>query len=303
MYLLEAIENYFEYMEIEQNRSKKTIENYRHYLERFYEFTDDILVRDIDQKLVRKWRLWLNRLENSQGKTISPATQNYHLIALRNFLKYLAKIDEQSLDSAKIELAKSKRPQVNFLNEDELMKLLSSTDTSNESGLRDRAIMHVLFSSGLRVSELIKLNRGDISLKHREFSVRGKGSKDRPAFISQEAADSINDYLKVRTDSLTPLFLQYSNYTQDTDTTGNYRRLTSRAVQQLISKYAKLAGIAKKVTPHTLRHSYATTLLRNGADIRSVQALLGHSDISTTQIYTHVTDPHLKETHRKHLQN
>ena len=177
--------------------------------------------------------------------------------------------------------------------------MLDQIDLSTESGLRDRAIIELLYSGGLRVSELVGLNRDSINLERREFMVRGKGSKDRPIFISQSAADRVQDYLDARTDSLPALFLNNSRNTQAVDTSGNYRRMTARSVERIVEKYARLAGITKHVSPHTLRHSFATDLLMNGADLRSVQSMLGHADISTTQIYTHVTDAHLREVHEK----
>ena len=182
---------------------------------------------------------------------------------------------------------------------DEVERLLSEIDTSTETGLRDRAIIELLFSGGLRVSELVKLNRDSINLERREFIVRGKGSKDRPVFISPAAADWVSEYLSARTDSLAPLFLNNSSNTGEANTSGNFRRLSARSIERLVQKYARKAGITKHVSPHTLRHSFATDLLMNGADIRSVQTMLGHADISTTQIYTHVTDPHLKEVHER----
>ena len=191
------------------------------------------------------------------------------------------------------------RKQVTFLQYDEIERLLAEIDTETETGLRDRAIIELLFSGGLRVSELTKLNRDSINLSRREFIVRGKGNKDRPIFISEAAANWVEQYLEKRTDTLAPLFLNNSRNLQAVDTSGDYRRLTPRSVERIVQKYAKLAGITKHVSPHTLRHSFATDLLMNGADLRSVQAMLGHSDISTTQIYTHVTDPHLKEVHEK----
>lgn len=297
-YLSEAILEFLEYMEIEQNRSIKTTENYHHYLDRLVEFADDVPVEKIDEELVRKWRLWLNRLEDEHGEPIGKFTQNYHLIALRSFLKFGNKRGWKVLAPDKIELARVKRKQVTFLSPTELSRLLAQPETSTPSGLRDRAILELLFSSGLRVSELTNLNRDHINLKRREFMVRGKGQKDRPVFISPEAAQWIDEYLIKRTDTMAPLFIRYSgnhNLTND----GNFMRLTPRSVQRMINTYARRAGITKKVSPHTLRHSFATDLLMNGADLRSVQSMLGHSNISTTQIYTHVTDPHLKQVHEK----
>jgi len=299
MYLSDGINDFLEHMEIEQNRSSKTIENYRHYLERLMEYADDIPVKKIDNELIRKWRLWLNRLRDEHGAPIGKTTQNYHLIALRSFLKYCAKRDIASLAPDKVELARVRRKQVTFLSPEELMRLLEQPDTSTEVGLRDRAIIELLFSSGLRVSELVALNREHINLKRREFTVRGKGQKDRPVFISESAASWIKRYLDKRTDTMQPLFIRYSG-SQTVLNDGNFMRLSARTIQRIINRYAKLAGITKQVTPHTLRHSFATDLLMNGADLRSVQSLLGHSNIATTQIYTHVTDPHLKKVHEEY---
>ena len=290
--------DFLEYLEIEQNRSNKTIANYDHYLTRLIDFAGDIKVSEIDSELIRKWRLWLNRLGTNTSDELQKTTQNYHLIALRSFLKYLSKRDIKSLAPEKIELAKTSRKQVTFLGPDELERLISQPKTDTIIGLRDRAIIELLFSSGLRVSELVNLNKDHINLKRREFMVRGKGQKDRPIFISQDAALWLQKYLDERQDNQIPLFLRY-NGKKDIDNSGDHHRLTTRSVQRLIARYAKLAGITKQVSPHTLRHSFATDLLMNGADLRSVQALLGHSNISTTQIYTHVTDPHLKSIHDK----
>ena len=298
MKLSQLIVDYLEYMEIEQNRSQATIANYDHYLQRLVDFAGDIDISKVDNELVRKWRIWLNRFKDDHGKELSKTTQNYHLIALRSLLKYCAKRDIKALAADKIELARVKRKQVTFLQPEELDRLLSQPDISKLSGIRDRAILELLFSGGLRVSELVNLDREHINLKRREFMVRGKGKKNRPIFISDKAAQAIGSYLKRRQDNLKPLFIRYSG-AQDELNDGEYRRLTARSVQRMIQRYAKLAGITKKVTPHTLRHSFATDLLMNGADLRSVQSLLGHSNISTTQIYTHVTDPHLKEVHKK----
>ncbi len=305
-YILELIGDFVEYLEIEKGRSKKTAENYQRYLERFLyiagELTgkdDNLEPSDINDELLRKFRLKLNRLEDERGQGLEAITQAYHLIALRGFLKYLARRHIKSLDPSLVELPHIIRKQVTFLHYDEVESLLEQIDTSTETGLRDRAIIELLFSGGLRVSELTRLNRDSINLVRREFLVRGKGSKDRPIFISEAAADWVEQYLNARTDSLAPLFLNNSRRTQAVDTSGDYRRLTARSVERIVQKYAKMAGIVKHVSPHTLRHSFATDLLMNGADLRSVQAMLGHSDISTTQIYTHVTDAHLKEVHEK----
>ncbi|HVU59890.1 MAG TPA: site-specific tyrosine recombinase/integron integrase [Candidatus Saccharimonadales bacterium] len=290
--------DFLEYLEIEQNRSQKTIANYDHYLTRLIDFAGDIKVSDIDAELIRKWRLWLNRLGTNSSDELSKTTANYHLIALRSFLKFCAKRDIPALPADKIELARVKRKQVTFLNEDELGRLFGQPDISTPAGLRDRAILELLFSSGLRVSELAGLDRDHINLKRREFMVRGKGQKDRPIFISEEAATWVQRYLDRREDNARPLFVRYSGH-HELDRGGDFQRLTVRSVQRLVSRYALLAGITKHVSPHTMRHSFATDLLMNGADLRSVQAMLGHSNISTTQIYTHVTDPHLKQVHER----
>ena len=268
-------------------------------MERFVEFAGDIPAKEITSELVRKYRLWLNRYENKFGKDLGRATQAYHLIALRRFLTYLARRDIKSLEPSKIELPKIVKPQVNFLHYEEIERLIAEIPNETESDLRDRAIVELLFSSGLRVSELVNLNRGSINTKRREFTVRGKGNKDRPIFISKKAAEHIENYLDARNDNLQPLFLNYSRRYKKPSTDGNYRRITPRSVQRMVEKYAKLAGITKHVSPHTMRHSFATDLLVNGADLRSVQGMLGHASIATTQIYTHITDQHLKEIHEK----
>ena len=304
LFVSELIGDFLEYVEIEQGRSLNTVRNYELYLNRFLELASEDLDHDlkpeeINQELLRKYRLRLNRVEDERGHRLTPTTQGYYLIALRGFLKYLAKRGIKSLDPVLVELPKTHRPQVTFLHVDEIERLLDEIDTETETGLRDRAIIELLFSSGLRVSELCNLNITDINLDRREFVVRGKGSKDRPIFIDESAASRVKDYLCVRHDSLPALFLNNSKNPGTPSQDGNFRRLTPRSIQRMIEKYARLAGITKHVTPHTLRHSFATDLLMNGADLRSVQSLLGHSDISTTQIYTHITDTHLKEVHDK----
>jgi site-specific recombinase XerD len=302
MQFAKAKTDFLEYLEIEQNRSQKTIQNYDHYLTRLIDFAGDIKISDIDAELIRKWRLWLNRLGTNTSDELGKTTQNYHLIALRSFLKFCAKRDIPALTADKIELARTKRKQVTFLSEDELERIFSQPDTNTLAGVRDRAILELLFSSGLRVSELVGLDRDHINLKRREFMVRGKGQKDRPIFISEEAAHWISEYLEMRDDASRPLFVRYSG-TKKADLSGNFMRLTARSIQRLVARYALLAGITKHVSPHTLRHSFATDLLMNGADLRSVQAMLGHSNIATTQIYTHVTDPHLRQVHEKFHRN
>ncbi len=298
MFMSELLLDYVEHLEVEGGRSAHTAENYNLYLSRFIEFTEDIEVEKITSEIIRKYRLWLNRFKNDHDDELATITQYYHLIALRGFLGYLSKRDINSLSPEKIELPKISRKQVTFLHYDEIERLISEIDTSDESGLRDRAIIELLFSSGLRVSELINLNRDHINTKRREFMVRGKGNKDRPVFISESASNHVTNYLESRLDNLPPLFLSYSR-NNISSMTGDYRRLSARSIQRMISKYTRLAGITKHVSPHTMRHSFATDLLMNGADIRSVQVMLGHSSISTTQVYTHVTDEHLREIHEK----
>lgn len=298
MYVSELIIDFVEYLEVERGRSQKTAENYHLYLQRLVEFAGDITIGSITSELVRKYRLWLNRYENDAGDTLSPLTQSYHLIALRSFLAYCSKRSIVTLTPEKIELPKVRRAQIGFLSSDETERLIDSVETDTPQGLRDRAILELLFSSGLRVSELVNLNRDHINLKRGEFMVRGKGQKDRPVFISPEAAEWLAAYLTTRTDSAIPLFVRYSGF-KTGDARGESFRLTCRSVQRAIQHYAKLAGITKKVSPHTLRHSFATDLLMNGADLRSVQSMLGHSSISTTQVYTHVTDQHLRDVHKR----
>lgn len=300
-FLSDLTMDFIEYVEVERGRAKRTAENYYLYMQRLQEFAGDITVDRINSELIRKYRLWLNRYVDEQGRELSRITQNYHLIALRSFLKYCAIRDIETLDAAKIDLPKVVKKQVSFLSFEEVSRLFAAVDTNTKTGLRDKAILELLFSGGLRVSELCNLNRDHINLKRREFTVRGKGQKDRPIFISPAAAEALSEYLDSRTDTAIPLFINESrNIVEDAHAkNGENRRLKPRSVQRIVSSYARLAGITKKVSPHTLRHSFATDLLMNGADIRSVQSLLGHSNIATTQIYTHITDPHLREIHAK----
>lgn len=291
-------DQFLEYLEIEKNRSPKTIENYDHYISRIIEFLHAKSPSDLSEDGVRKFRIHLNRAVDSAGRPLKKITQNYHIIALRSFLKYLAKRDIKALAPEKLELAKQEDREVTFLDSGELEHFLDAPKGDSIADLRDQAILQTLFSTGLRVSELVALNTSEIDLNRGEFSVRGKGSKLRIVFLSDGAIAAIEKYLKKRKDADPALFVRvpkdekFEKYDE--------LRLTTRSVQRIVKKYAIRAGIVgKKVSPHSLRHSYATDLLRNGADIRSVQAMLGHSSVTTTQIYTHVTDKQLREVHKK----
>lgn len=351
MNISDLITDFLEYCEIEKNHSDLTIRNYDHYLRRFLEFAEkegrkNIKADQITLDLVRKYRLFLNRYTTNMGESLKKITQNYHIIALRAFLKYLAKRDIETLSAEKLELGDAEKKQVDFLEITEVEDLLDApsrvilatnrrsesatpslssspqrgSSPINDSGQarlypeserarmtdkktiiqsRDTAILETLFSTGLRVSELVGLNVDQINLKSGEFMVRGKGKKDRIVFLSDRATKAISEYLNLRIDNYKPLFINLSTNTDDLDD-GEYKRLTPRSIQRLIKKYSALAGITKKVTPHILRHSFATDLLINGADIRSVQELLGHASITTTQIYTHLTNQKLKEVHEKY---
>ena len=274
---------YLEYIEIERGRALKTVENYDRYLKKFFDFSKVKNPQDIKDETVRKYRLYLNR------EGLKKKTQNYYLIALRNFLKYLAKLDIKSLPPERIELAKVGQRQLDLVSGDDLERLLSSPKGACEADLRDKAILELLFSTGLRVSELCGHNIDSIDLKKDEFSVRGKGDKVRLVFLSGNAKSAVKNYLDKRANiDEEAMFVNIRS--------GG--RLTARSVERIVQKYATLAGISKKMTPHVIRHCFATDLLESGADLRSVQALLGHSNITTTQIYTHVTDRQLKEIHK-----
>jgi site-specific recombinase XerD len=297
MNLKELKTQFLEYLEIEKNRSAKTVENYNHYLTRFLNFTKAASVGDMTEDAIRKYRLYLNRISDD-GKPLKRVTQNYHVIALRAFLKYLAKRDISTVSAEKIELGKQEEREVTFLEPHELERFMKAPNGSTIADLRDRAILETLFSTGLRVSELCSLNRDNIDTKRGEFSVRGKGSKIRLVFLSEQAKASLATYLDKRVDADESLFIRVPK--NEVFEKFENLRLTPRSIQRIIKKYAIVAGIiGKKVSPHSLRHSFATDLLRNGADIRSVQALLGHSSVTTTQIYTHVTDKQLREIHEK----
>ncbi len=284
-------EDFLQYLELEKGRSKKTISSYRLSLEKFFGFAGQIEPQNITLDLVKKYRLHMNRAEENNDVKLKKITQNYHIVVLRSFLKYLAKNDIKTLPPEKIELAKIPDRQVSFLEAEEVEQLLNFNTADNLRRLRDKAILELLFSTGLRVSELSSLNRTDVNLKKDEFSVRGKGGKVRPVFTSQRAREAIKNYLTRRADPEPAMFVSIPKNKKA------LTRLTSRSIERMIKKYAVRAGIAKKITPHTLRHSFATDLLINGADIRSVQAMLGHTSITTTQIYTHITNRQLQEVH------
>lgn len=287
---------FLEYIEIERGRAVKTIENYDHYLSRFFEQMQISDTGDITEERVREFRLWLNRQPGTNKDSMKRRTQNYYLIALRAFLKFLRKRDIPSLSPEKIELAKVPERHLDLISSTELERLLKATDGSDEKSLRDKAILEMLFSTGLRVSELCSLD-SDIDLSRDDFPIRGKGDKVRVVFLSEEAKSATRAYLKARSDMEPALFVSAARAKETQKRTPT--RLTPRSIELLIKTYAAKAGITKKVTPHVMRHSFATDLLSNGADIRSVQQLLGHASINTTQIYTHVTDAHLREVHKK----
>lgn len=291
---------FLEYLEIEKGRAIRTIQNYDHYLTVFFDQTKITTPENITNDKVREFRLWLNRQSNGNnrntGETMKKKTQNYYLIALRTFLKFLAKQGIPSLASDQIELAKIEQRQIDVISQEELYRLLDAPNQEDnlEKKWRGKAILELLFSTGLRVSELCSLSR-DIDLQRDEFSIRGKGGKVRVVFVSSEAKEAISEYLKQRKDFADALFVKVSTEKIKTD---GINGLTRRSIERIVKKYATIAGITKKVTPHVLRHCFATDLLSNGADLRSVQALLGHANITTTQVYTHVTDKHLHEIHK-----
>lgn len=293
-------QQFLEYIEIEKGRTVNTVQNYDRYLARFLGFIKSDNPADITDTSVREFRLWLNRQSTGNnratGETLKKKTQNYYLIALRAFLKYLARQNVKSLSPERIELAKVGDRQIDFISSSELNRLLAAPDGSDLKSLRDKAILEVLFSTGLRVSELCSLPR-DIDLSSDEFSIRGKGGKVRVVFLSDHAKNTLKAYLAKRDDMDDSLFVKVNGEKRKSEESSP---LTRRSVERIVKHYANKAGImSKKVTPHVIRHSFATDLLSNGADLRSVQALLGHASISTTQIYTHVTDKHLRNIHKQ----
>lgn len=297
---------FLEYVEIERGRSLKTVENYNHYLSVFLQQTKIKNPEDIRDDVVREFRLWLNRQKahkaakrpDKMQETLSRKTQNYYLIAIRAFLKYLARQEIKSMPSERIELAKTPERSLDLITEAELQRLLDAPKGNDLKALRDKAILELLFSTGLRVSELCSLTR-DIDLSTDELSIIGKGRKVRVVFISDHAKSILREYLAKRKDLDDALFIQLSKNGKTQEKNGKNLALTKRSVERIIKTCATKAGISKRVTPHTMRHLFATDLLSNGADLRSVQALLGHANIGTTQIYTHVTDRHLRDIHKK----
>ncbi len=306
---------FLEYLEIEKGRAIRTVENYEHYLTVFFEFGKIKSPSEIDDEKVREFRLWLNRQttgNNRQtGNTVSKKTQNYYMIALRVFLKYLTKRGIKAMPRDQIELAKTPERSLDLISPEELTRLLNSPSGNSLKDLRDKAILELLFSTGLRVSELCSLTN-DFDFKRDEISIRGKGGKVRVVFISEDAKNAVKKYLDARKDMNDALFVQVESekFPHKSDLGANSKKnkspgptygnsLTRRSIERIVKQHAIKAGITKKVTPHVIRHSFATDLLNNGADIRSVQVMLGHASISTTQIYTHVTDKHLREIHKK----
>ncbi len=291
---------YLEYLEIEKGRSLKTVSSYERYLGRFLEHSGLDKPENITDDVVREFRLWLNRQDSGVRvggltQTLKKKTQNYYLIALRGFLSYMARRNIKTLPAERIELAKVGDRSLDLITKAELERLLEAPEGDDLKSLRDKAMLELLFSTGLRVSELTSLSR-DIDLTKNEISVRGKGDKVRVVFLSDYSKLVIAEYLKKRTDMDDSLFISLAPIKKTIDK--NDLRLTTRSVERIVKGYAIKAGISKKVTPHVIRHTFATDLLENGADLRSVQALLGHANISTTQIYTHVTDRHLREVHK-----
>ncbi len=302
MTLERLINDFLEYLEIERGHSPNTIIEYRHYLTRFRQWmlkeTGSEDPQNINRELVRSYRLYLARFRNEQDMKLKPITQSYHIIALRSFLRYLlVQRDIEALSPDKIQLPKQIQRSVDFLRIEQINRLLESPKIDDINGLRDRTILETLFSTGLRVSELVSLDRDHVDLERKEFGVRGKGNKLRVVFLSDTAAGFIKRYLDYRKDSFKPLFIRHNGQV-DTRKKGENMRLTARSVQNIVSKYAKNSGLPFKVSPHTLRHSFATDLLIAGADLRAVQEMLGHESIRTTQVYTHITNRHLKEVHQ-----
>lgn len=314
MDLYKLLIDFLEYLEIERNVSHLTVRNYKHYLERFIlflspkspppsgagTFAKAATPDSITAEKIREYRLFLSRYVDPHGISLKRITQNYHLIALRSFLKYMNKRGIKVISPETIELGKAESRSIKFLNREQVERLLNMPEISKSEGHRDKAILEMLFSTGLRVSELVKLNRDQINFERHEFGVIGKGRRPRVVFLSDTAIEWLKRYLEKRNDNFKPLFIRYSGKRpSENDKTGESRRLTARSVQRLVEKYVKKARLPIKITPHGLRHSFATDLLSAGADLRAIQELLGHKNVSTTQIYTHITNPQLREIHQR----
>ena len=302
MKMATLIDDFLEHLSVEKNRSPRTIVAYRHYLERLAGwFGSEKDIAELSGEKVRKYRLFLHNFQDEYGENLILKTQAYHIIALRSLLRYASKRDIQCLSPDKIELPKPENAQIQYMENGELEVLLSSPDINTMAGLRDRAIMELLFSTGLRVSELAALDRRMLSTKTGELRVIGKGRKERLVFISPRAREWMQNYFERREDENTAAFVGYRGKGTGDHPSAKVQlqatRLTTRSVDRIIQKHALESGIVKNITPHTLRHSFATDLLLNGADIRSVQTLLGHASITTTQIYTHITNQQLRHVH------
>jgi len=298
----QALLAFLESLEVEKNLSRLTIRNYGHYLRRFNDWfkrqgkTD---LKQLDQDVLRTYRVYLARYSDEQSRTLSKKTQSYHVIALRSWFKWLVKHDMEVLHPEKIDLPKAESTQMSFVSVEEIERLLMQPLLSSKTGLRDRAILEVLFSTGLRVSELVSLNRDQIDLNRREFGVIGKGRRPRVVFLSERAAEWLGRWLNSREDEWIPVFIRLSGKKADPKLDGEEMRLTSRSVQRLVDKYSRQAHLTVKLSPHSIRHSFATDLLVNGANLRDVQEMLGHKNIATTQIYTHVTKSQLKKVYNQ----
>ena len=298
--------DFLEYLEIERGSSPLTLRNYKHYLDRFVNWLRKEGIRmtpeDINPEIVRQYRVYLSRIPahptqpSKKGKTISRKTQGYHVIALRSFLRWLIKNDYKVMSPDKIDLPKTTDRQITFLNGEQIDRLLNAPSLSTIIGKRDKAILEVLYSTGLRVSELVGLNKDKLDFGTREFGIVGKGGRSRVVFLSKRASEWVKKYLKVRSDRFKPLFIRHKGK-MDPTTPDEKMRLSVRSVQRMIKKYVRKVKLPVDATPHVIRHSFATDLLMAGADLRSVQEMLGHKNVSTTQIYTHVTDKHLKDVH------